>query len=699
MNILEGLNDAQIRAVKHGSGPLLILAGAGSGKTKTVTHRIASLVLEKNIAINQILAVTFTNKAAQEMRERLAKLMGIEEPPNRSFFPWMGTFHSICVRFLRIDGQHIGISRNFVIFDESDRLGLIKQIMKDQHISEKEYNPRSIQSQISSAKNELISPTEYSETTRSPLQKITAKLYPVYEKRRKDMEALDFDDIISETVRLLKTVPEIREKWRQNFHTIVIDEYQDTNAAQYNLVKLLVNDQNNICVVGDDWQSIYSWRGADYMNILRFEKDYPGTETIKLEQNYRSTQAILDAAHGIISKNKLRSDKKLFTKNNSGSPVQTLHLMNEQQEAETIVMRALQASRLNIRKLSDIAILYRTNVQSRALEETCVRYSVPYAIVGGVRFYDRKEIKDMLAYLRILYQPRDIVSFERIVNIPARGLGAVSVQKFIDWFNMMDTDLISALLNVEACPGLQSRARLAFYSLGNLLKHLKQQKDELSLPELIELLINRTNYVQYLTDGSPQADDRIANVEELKSVAKEFSELGLDGFLEEVALVSSLDDVDASQDRLTLMTLHAAKGLEFPVVFMSGMEETIFPHSRALYDEGEMEEERRLCYVGMTRAKEELYLTHASSRLIYGGRLYNQPSRFLSEISQEKPFAPGEFEAEVVYDDLGLASGDQVEHQLFGKGVVKSIDDATAEIIFKNGVKKLNVHFAPLRKI
>lgn len=702
MTILEGLNNAQREAVVYGDGPLLILAGAGSGKTKTVTHRIAYLVQEKHTTPEHILAVTFTNKAAQEMRERLAQLMGLTEPPHRSFFPWMGTFHSICVRLLRIDGEQIGVPRNFTIIDEADRLSLIKQIMKDKHISEKQYNPRAVQTQISSAKNELVTPQEYSATAQLPLQKITANVYPAYEKTRKDRMSLDFDDIIAETVRLLQASPDIRTKWQRYFHHIVIDEYQDTNAAQYTLVKLLVNDQQNICVVGDDWQSIYSWRGADYMNILRFEKDYPGTKTIKLEQNYRSTQAILDAAHGVISKNRSRSEKKLFTNNKSGSPVLVLQLANEQQEAETIASRVLQATNIGAHALRDVAILYRTNAQSRSLEEACMRYGVPYTIIGGVRFYDRKEIKDVLAYLRLIYQPRDLVSFERIVNVPGRGIGTTSLQRFLDWYGMMNSDIIAALLNINNCPGLQQRARDAFLAVGSLLQHLTHQKDTVSLPDLVETVIQRTHYLEYLDDGSPQAEDRKANVEELKSVAREFSEFGLDGFLEEVALVSNLDTADMTSDHITLMTLHAAKGLEFPIVFMTGMEETIFPHSRALYDEHEMEEERRLCYVGMTRAKQELYLTHATSRLLYGGRLYNQPSRFLHDIDHTNISADTMHmtaKENVIRQEISVRPGDQVQHQLFGKGVVKSVEGTTIEIIFSSGVKKLNAHFAPLSKI
>jgi DNA helicase II / ATP-dependent DNA helicase PcrA len=709
--LLKDLNPAQAEAVMHGDGPLLILAGAGSGKTKTLTHRIAHLVAEKGVSPRSVLAVTFTNKAAKEMRERLAHLLG-HDAADRYFMPWMGTFHSICVRLLRFDGEHIGVPKNFVIFDEADRLGAIKQVMKQLNISEKQHAPRSISGMISSAKNDLVTPEEFATHARLPGQQVAADVFPRYEKLRRDAAALDFDDLIAETVRLLSDVPEIRDKWRQNFQHVLIDEYQDTNAAQYRLVKLLINDHKNICVVGDDWQSIYSWRGADFTNILNFERDFPGTKVVKLEQNYRSTKHILDAAHKVIAKNQQRSNKKLWTEAGSGLPVQITQAGSEIHEAEIVATRISSAVSLRVRRYSDFAVLYRTNAQSRAMEEVFIRYNVPYRVVGGVRFYDRKEIKDVVAYLRLLYQPADRASFLRIVNIPTRGLGPTSVEKFLLWQGTTGLDIVTCLSEVELCTTITPRARASFLELGDALVKLREIIEETPLPDLIELVLKRFNYLEFLNDGSPQAEDRQENVQELISVAREYAELGLSGFLEEIALISDLDNVDDTADAVTLMTLHAAKGLEFPVVFMIGMEETIFPHTRALYEAAEMEEERRLCYVGMTRAREELHLLSATSRLLYGSRQYNPPSRFLADIDGAATLTPGVEapasaanvpfgdEPRIVSEDMGLEIGDSVRHKVFGRGTVVSIDGMTLGIAFEGrGVKKLNAAFAPLERI
>lgn len=701
-----GLNQAQKDAVLYDGEAMLILAGAGSGKTKTLTHRIAHVVLNKGLRPTQILAVTFTNKAAREMRERLSELLS-QGSPDRSFFPWMGTFHSICVRLLRIDGEHIGIPKNYIIFDESDRLSAVKQAMRALHISEKEYTPRSIAGLISSAKNDLISQQDFAASARLPLQKKAAEVFPRYERIKREAGALDFDDLIGETVRLLSTIEEIKIKWQSYFEHILIDEYQDTNAAQYRLVKLLLGEAKKICVVGDDWQSIYSWRGADYTNILNFERDYPGTEVIKLEQNYRSTKHILDAAHKIISKNKSRSDKKLWTDSGDGLPVQIAHVSSEIQEAEAIVSRVSSAVQMRARKYRDFAVLYRTNAQSRGIEEALVRYGIPYKIVGGVRFYDRKEIKDILAYLRLIYQPLDITSFHRIVNVPTRGIGTVSVDKFLSWHATSGKTILEGLALIEFCPGLTSKARSAYAQLGALLQSVSDHQEDTALPDLIELLINRLDYLQFLEDGSIGAEDRQENVKELISVAREYLDLGLSGFLEEVALISDADTKDNSDNKVTLMTLHAAKGLEFPVVFMAGMEESIFPHSRALYDPKEMEEERRLCYVGMTRARQELHLIAANSRLLYGNRLYNTPSRFISDIgdsAEQEPASVENFlsrEPQVIMEDTPeLSVGDKVKHGVFGVGVVSEIDGTTVSISFQGrGVKRLNAMFAPLERI
>lgn len=706
IDLFEGLNEQQKLAVKTTEGPLLILAGAGSGKTKTLTHRIAHIILTGKAQPQNILAVTFTNKAAGEMRERVATLLG-QNPNNRSFMPFLGTFHSICVRLLRQDGEHINVPRSFVIYDEQDRLSAVKQVSKQQGIDEKSFPPRLIASLISSAKNEMVSPTQYASIASAPAENAAASVYPAYEKVLRSNGALDFDDLISKTVSLLKTNPQIHQKWQQYFKYVMIDEYQDTNAAQYNLVKLLTNSKKNIAVVGDDWQSIYSWRGADYRNILNFEKDYPNTTVIKLEQNYRSSKAILDAAHNVITKNLSRSDKKLWTAAGSGQPVQLMQVQSERAEGEAIVRRVQSSVNVSARQYKDFAVLYRTNSQSRAIEETFVRYGIPYRIVGGVRFYDRKEIKEVMAYLRLIFQPEDRVSFERIVNVPTRGVGTKSLQNFFAWQSRQGVGFSEALARVGQCDELTSKARQALVELNDILTSLREVMADAALPALLDSLIRRLDYLRFLDDGTPQGESRQENVRELISVAEEYRDLGLAGFLEEVSLISDLDSVNFGGDAVTLMTLHSAKGLEFPVVFMAGMEETLFPHSRALYDQSEMEEERRLCYVGMTRAKEELHMISASTRMLYGGLQHNPPSRFLADIDgkaiQNDKIEPTiDFESSQIDEPRyipELSEGDNVKHQIFGKGVVIGISGEEATIKFNNVIKKLNLSFAPLEKI
>jgi DNA helicase-2/ATP-dependent DNA helicase PcrA len=1067
--LLEGLNPEQQRAVKTTEGPLLIQAGAGSGKTKTLTHRIAYIIASKKATPYNILAVTFTNKAAREMRERVARLLG-ENPENRGFMPFMGTFHGICVRLLRQDGEAIGIPRSFVIFDETDRQAAVKQVSKQLMIDEKAFPARVLSGLISSAKNEMIGPEEYAGTAASPAQQTAAKIYPLYEKALRQASALDFDDLINRTVHMLKTKPEIRDKWRQQFRYIMVDEYQDTNAAQYSLVNLLTNDAQNIAVVGDDWQclpkgtlietaegikkienikpgtmvraaagygktsyfkvlrqkkfsyrgeairiksasgkeivctpnhllfarwsradnyfvylmysrkygyriglakgtrfdgkkhdiglrvranqeradrmwvlkvcetrqeacffealyafkygiptwvfhsfgnrnmsigqekidllyrqietvsraknlmadeglafeyphflpqatsrnghkklninvvlfgdkrttprspwsasrisinttqksdislfetlgytvragrantfrteiheldygniekltekipaqktaetvinrysfmtdkkfiflpasnifksmviaavengqviedqvdsiekvnyegavydldvekvhnyvagglvvhnSIYSWRGADFRNILKFESDFKDCTVIKLEQNYRSTRPILDAAHTIITKNDQRSDKKLWTAVEGGLPVQILPVGNERAEGDAIIRRIREGIDSGRRRFGEYAILYRTNAQSRSIEEAFVRYGIPYRVVGGVRFYDRKEIKDILAYLRLIFQPEDRVSFERIVNVPARGIGTKSLQNFFAWQVAEDLTLEKALADAENCPDLTPKARKALAELGDIITSLRAVSQDVAVTGLIDSLLRRIDYLNYLNDGTPQGETRQENVRELLSVAQEYQELGLDSFLEEVALVSDLDSADFTGEAVTLMTLHAAKGLEFPVVFMSGMEESIFPHSRALYDQSEMEEERRLCYVGMTRAKQELYMIYAATRLLYGGLQHNPPSRFLSEIeggpqtTSTEAFGltiSGAADANEPRYVPDLNEGDGVRHQVFGQGTVLEVDGDNVTVYFKGkGTRKLNTAFAPLEKL
>lgn len=702
MDIQKDLNPAQAEAAQAAHGPLLILAGAGSGKTKTLTYRIANLIAHEGAWPDQILAVTFTNKAAREMRQRLGVLLA-QDSNSRSFMPWMGTFHSICVRLLRIDGHAIGVPANFVIYDEDDRLGLIKQAMKQQNVSDKNIKPRAVASSISSAKNELVDPDAYEMSAQYPFQKTVAEIYRAYETMRQTAHALDFDDLLIETVRLVREHPDVREKWRQKFQHILIDEYQDTNAAQYALVKSLVNDERNICVVGDDWQSIYSFRGADFTNILNFERDFPGTKVIKLEQNYRSTSAILTAAQNVISKNKQRTDKILWTDQDGGSPVQVHATYDEGEEAQLVAGRIATHASMGARDYGDFAVLYRTNAQSYALERAFIAQRVPYQIVGGVRFYDRKEVKDMIAYLRLIYQPSDVVSFSRIVNVPTRGIGATSLEKFLIWQASSGMDIVAALSNVEQTSSLTPRAKTALAGLGVILRKLQAMvANEAGPSELIEKLLALTGYRDYLLDGSPQAEERDANIGSLVSDSKNF--LSLPDFLEEVALMSSAD-ADSTQQKVTMMTVHAAKGLEFPVVFMVGMEEGIFPHSR-VYEAGpgELEEERRLCYVGMTRAREELHVTYASSRLQFGNRGYNMPSRFIEDMgsvvasSPDRSFQPSQ--DDFYSDEIGLDIGDRVRSSAFGAGEVVDVDGLAVTIQFDSGMtKKLNAEYAQLQKM
>lgn len=738
--ILEGLNDAQKSAVLAVDGPLLMLAGAGSGKTKTLTHRIAYLLTHEGIWPHEILAVTFTNKAAREMRERLWQLTnehrnkenevrsklavegtdashrlaegerlreftsesiaGTSSPP-RHFMPWMGTFHGICVRMLRTDGERINVPSNFVIYDEDDRQGLIKQAMKQLSISADKIKPRAVSAAISSAKNDLLTAEDYAEAADHPYQQTIAKIFREYDRLRQAAGALDFDDLLIEVVRLLRESRDTRDKYQNQFKHILIDEYQDTNAAQYAIVTQLVNEQRNICVVGDDWQSIYSWRGADFRNILNFERDFPGALVVKLEQNYRSTAAILEAAHHVITKNIERTDKKLWTDMGAGTPVQIQGLYDEAEEAYVVASRITTQVAIGGRGYNDFAVLYRTNAQSFAFERTFLQHRIPYQLVGGVRFYDRKEIKDIIAYLRLLYQPNDLMSFGRIVNVPTRGIGAASFEKFAAWQNNSGMDILSALINVEQASGLTPRARLSFTRLGEILRSLQVMTlNETSPGDVIEKLIELTGYRDYLLDGSPQAEDREANLGVLISDAKAYTNLA--DFLEEVALMSTAD-VANDGNKVTLMTLHAAKGLEFPVVFMVGMEDGLFPSQRAL-EEGprQLEEERRLCYVGMTRAREELYLLYAQSRLQFGSRGYAMPSRFLEDMGRgvaigQTDRAPQRNEYDEVVNDFDI--GDRVRSPQFGEGEIIDLDGLAVVVKFVSGAtKKLNIEYARLER-
>lgn len=609
-NILKCLNPAQKEAVETLSGPLLIIAGAGSGKTKTLTHRIANLVAH-GINPRDILAVTFTNKAAKEMRERLASLLNAQN--TWSFFPYIGTFHGICVKILRIEAENIGLSKNFVIYDEDDRVSLVKRSMKILNITDKNLKPKSISGVISKSKNESLTPEDYAASAYYPNQQQIAKIYAKYESERKKAEALDFDDLLLEVANMLKNRPDIRAKWQQKFQHILIDEYQDTNAPQYQIVKLLASTEQNICAVGDDWQSIYSWRGADYTNILNFEKDFPGAKVIKLEQNYRSTGNILNAAQQVIQKNKNRTEKTLFTESGDGNPVTSKALSDEQTEAAFVAEQIIASKR----PFSDFAILYRTNAQSYAFEKTFIGSLIPYKLVGGVRFYDRKEIKDILAYLRLIINPADVVSLQRIINVPARGIGDVSLAK---------------ILNNDS-ESLAPNTKKSYEKFEKILNDFRVKTAE-NLPpaDLISELIDRLGFKNYLQTSEPlKSEEKIENLAVLIGNAAPYSTLA--EFLADAALMSSTDESNTG-DAVTLMTLHASKGLEFPVVFFVGMEEGLVPHIRSadFDNEDDIEEERRLVYVGMTRAMEELFLTYARSRFSFGGRGYNLPSRFLADI-------------------------------------------------------------------
>lgn len=722
--ILDGLNPEQRLAVETTEGPLLIQAGAGSGKTKALIHRIAYIIANELAQPAEILAVTFTNKAANEMRGRLARLLGVAD--NRSFMPWMGTFHSIAVRLLRQDGDQINIARNFVIFDEADRLSLVKSVMKELGVAEQQFSPRSIVSYISKAKNACLSPEQYRrQATQSSLQQTAAEVYDRYERRLRENVALDFDDLLLDAVQLLEKSSEVRRKYQEQFRYILIDEYQDTNKAQYRLVKLLLNDRRNICVVGDDWQSIYSWRGADYTNILNFERDFPGARQIKLEQNYRSTEEILEVAHRVISKNTKRSDKKLWTDNRGGEPVELIVAGNEFDEAERVANQIWAMVASGSHRLRDCAVLYRTNAQSRVFEQMFTRNSLRYRLIGGQRFYDRAEIKDLIAYLKLIYQPSDTISFRRIVNVPKRGLGEVSVTKFLAWQSGSGLNVLDALVRADDCAELTSRARKTLSQLGRALSEINKLAGTESPDRIIKQIIQRFDYDSYLDDGTERGEERCRNVDELISMAKEYGDLA--SFLEEVALVSGADAVN-DDDAVTLMTLHAAKGLEYPVVFMVGMEDGLFPSARSSLELAAAEEERRLCYVGMTRAQEKLVLSYARRRMLRGETHYSLPSPFVQDVSdmvsgdESGMDEVGDYQGWANYrrgssvqytaghggqasephyepDPVELSLGDRVQHQIFGSGQVTSVDGQIVEVYFDDGkTRKLNVAFAPLSR-
>lgn len=700
MEILKGLNEAQKEVVLSTEGPVLVLAGAGSGKTKALTHRIAYLIEEKNIAPENILAITFTNKAAKEMTERIKNLLG-----GRSAMPAMGTFHSICAKILRKEAHLLGYPHNFIIFDQDDSIKIIKDSLKKMNIGSDKISPTTVKNYISGAKNELIDEHEYANQAQSYKESFVVDVYDRYQKELKKNEAMDFDDLLFNVVKIFQKHPNVLEKYQDNWPYILIDEYQDTNQAQYIFAKLLSEKFQNLCVVGDDWQSIYSWRGANFQNILNFNRDWPEAKVIKLEQNYRSTKAILAAAQSVIEKNQNRSKKEIWTDNESGSPIFVYEARNDEDEGAFVCREAMRLNSQG-RPFSDMAIFYRTNAQSRSLEEQLLRYRIPYKIVGGVRFYERKEIKDILAWLRVASGANDFVSFERSLLSPPSGVGKVSIQKVKDICEAENFKLSQfADFALERMGGKAGAGLLAYFEK---IEKIKKAADE-SVSAAIEKAIKSSGLVEYLDDGTFNGEERIENLKELISVAAEYEKtkesFTLPDFLEEVALISDLDNYQETSDGITLMTLHTSKGLEFKVVFIVGLEENIFPHSRSLLDLTELEEERRLFYVGLTRARESAYLIFARSRLYFGNIQANPPSRFVAEIPDGllSYFGDVPKKEEAVPEERipgQIREGDKVQHQNFGVGEVISVKDDELLVFFPNyGEKVISIYYAPIRKI
>lgn len=642
MELLNGLNKEQKEAVLHNEGPLLILAGAGSGKTRVLTHRIAYLIQQQGVYPSNILAITFTNKAAREMRERIDSLIG-----DLSNDMWVGTFHSICIRILRRDIEKLGYDSSFVIYDTSDQQVVIKECLKELNINDKNFPPKSVLETIGKQKDELIDANHFEKLYASDfrLGKI-AKIYKLYEKKLKNNNALDFDDIIMNTIKLFDQYPEVLGFYQRKFRYVLVDEYQDTNTAQYTLVQKLSEAHKNLCVVGDDDQSIYGWRGANIRNILDFEKDFKGCKTVKLEQNYRSTQNILDAANQVISNNSGRKCKSLWTENKGGSKIVVCENENEHEEALYTAREIQRLTNEEEKKYKDFAVLYRINAQSRVLEEMFMREGLPYKIIGGQKFYDRKEIKDIIAYLRLIQNPADNVSLKRVINVPKRGIGDATVDAAEELALESGISIFSVISTAEECPTLK-RAAQKLVNFSNMILKLRTMKENMSISDLLGMVIDDTGILkEYETEDTVEAQSRVENIKELKSVALEFEkqneENSLEEFLANISLVSDIDNLEEEQDYVVLMTMHSAKGLEFPIVFIPGMEEGVFPGYRAMTEGPEqLEEERRLCYVGITRAREKLYLSNARFRTLFGNSSYNKPSRFLSEIPEnlvEYPF-------------------------------------------------------------
>ncbi|WP_071131209.1 UvrD-helicase domain-containing protein [Enterococcus timonensis] len=772
--LLKNMNPQQQLAVETTEGPLLLMAGAGSGKTRVLTHRIAYLIIEKEVNPWNILAITFTNKAAKEMKERVANLLITGQDD-----VWVSTFHAMCVRILRRDVDKIGYNRNFTIVDSGEQLTLMKQVVRNLNLDSKQYDPRGMLSAISRAKNSLQTPKDMADLAGNYFEEVVAKCYAAYQKGLRQNEAMDFDDLIMNTIQLFENHDEVLSFYQNKFHYVHVDEYQDTNHAQYTLVNMLAARFKNLCVVGDADQSIYGWRGADMQNILDFEKDYPNAQTILLEQNYRSTKNILAAANQVIDHNQKRKVKNLWTENLDGEKIIHYQGSDERDETHFIVQQMQKQLQENQFKYGDFAVLYRTNAQSRVLEETLLKSNIPYKMVGGHKFYERKEIRDILAYLTVIANPKDSLSFARIVNVPKRGIGAGSIEKLQNFADIHDFSLLEAAENV-ALANISGKAGRELENFSILLEQFVQQSEFLNVTELTKEILAKTGYETDLKNQKTlEAESRLENLEEFLSVTQEFDKNWAAGniqvdleinqeltdnqenqdngnpdvinsissaditeeddinklviFLNNLALLSDLDDLPEETSQVTLMTLHAAKGLEFPVVFLMGLEEGVFPLSRALMEENELEEERRLAYVGITRAEKILYLTNAQARTLYGRTQYNRPSRFLSEIdaglieeagekkapvfrAQRKASAPQNLyqqpKVSVVstrqmqenVDPTGFVIGDKVKHKKWGVGTVVEVtgvkNDAELKVAFKEqGIKRLLAAFAPIEKM
>ncbi|MBI2851828.1 MAG: UvrD-helicase domain-containing protein [Chloroflexi bacterium] len=720
--ILAGLNPAQKEAVEAPDGPLLILAGPGSGKTRVITHRIAYLVRIRGVNPQRIMAVTFTNKAAREMTERLERLMSYAVKELT-----IGTFHAICSRILRRDGSAIGIDNRFVIYDGDDQTRLLKRCLQELNLDPKQYAPAALASAISSAKAHLLDPRQYLERGRSYFDEIAARVYELYQQRLRESNALDFDDLLMMAVLLFRRNPDVLERYQSRYLHLLVDEFQDTNLVQYELIRQIGGKHRNICVVGDPDQSIYSWRFADLRNILSFEKDYPDARVILLEQSYRSTRTILETASRIIMANQQRKPKNLWTENEVGEPVSTVETYNEQEEAQFVAREVERLVSRGEASLGDFAVMYRTNAQSRVIEETFLRHGISHRLVAGTRFYERREVKDIIAYLRLIQNPNDGVSLMRIINIPQRGIGDQSQARFSAWAKSLDLSLYEVLKQLA---GKEMKAPFTPHVAGvlcafaGMMEGLAARSNELNLVDLFDLVVERTNYRAYLMN-MPDGEERWDNVMELRKVAEQHRDLyppdGLTAFLEGVTLVSDVDSLEEGVPAVTLITLHQAKGLEFPVVFIVGMEEGLLPHFRSFDDPAQMEEERRLCYVGVTRAKKRLYLVRAFRRNLMGRSIVTEPSRFLADIPRDKLATGSSWQEERGGVDASqyawekpslsaavarpdLKAGDRVRHAQFGEGVVVGIkatsNDTEATVAFDgHGVKKLLMSFARLEKV